>query len=170
MILPLVVICWNPAFNPRPFPQCSSCLSSEGLFLLFFFFIQDVKISSAPLLLLRIPSLKIKTSLRRETFEANLKSECELWHLMIKELWAGRKMADEHKVGLMFVCCSVEFFLSFLLVSTMPTRAWECFEEWTKEYVTSKHDYNSMSQCVVFIIYLSSFTMIYNILPLYSCI
>ncbi|XP_060798627.1 DENN domain-containing protein 3 isoform X2 [Neoarius graeffei] len=59
--------------------------------------IEDVKISSAPLLLLRIPSLKIKTSLRRETFEANLKSECELWHLMIKELWAGRKMADEHK-------------------------------------------------------------------------
>ncbi|XP_046690744.1 DENN domain-containing protein 3 isoform X1 [Silurus meridionalis] len=59
--------------------------------------IEEVKISSAPLLLLRIPSLKIKTNLRRETFEANLKSECDLWHLMIKELWAGRKMADEHK-------------------------------------------------------------------------
>ncbi|KAB5530741.1 hypothetical protein PHYPO_G00132890 [Pangasianodon hypophthalmus] len=59
--------------------------------------IEEVKISSAPLLLLKIPSLKIKTSLRRETFEANLKSECDLWHLMIKELWAGRKMADEHK-------------------------------------------------------------------------
>ncbi|XP_047006717.1 DENN domain-containing protein 3 isoform X1 [Ictalurus punctatus] len=59
--------------------------------------IEEVKISSAPLLLLRIPSLKIKTSLRRETFEANLKSECDLWHLMIKELWAGRKLADEHK-------------------------------------------------------------------------
>lgn len=64
-------------------------------------FIQEVKISSAPLLLLRIPSLKIKTSLRRETFEANLKSECDLWHLMIKELWAGRKLADEHKVWFM---------------------------------------------------------------------
>lgn len=62
-------------------------------------FIQEVKISSAPLLFLRIPTLKIKTSLRTETFEANLKSECDLWHLMIKELWAGRKMADEHKVG-----------------------------------------------------------------------
>ncbi|XP_060752878.1 DENN domain-containing protein 3 isoform X1 [Tachysurus vachellii] len=59
--------------------------------------IEEVKISSAPLLFLRIPSLKIKTSLRRETFEANLKSECDLWHLMIKELWAGRKIADEHK-------------------------------------------------------------------------
>ncbi|XP_062842289.1 DENN domain-containing protein 3 [Trichomycterus rosablanca] len=59
--------------------------------------IEEVKISSAPLLLLRIPSLKIKTSLRKESFEANLKSECDLWHLMIKEMWAGRKMADEHK-------------------------------------------------------------------------
>ncbi|XP_035381446.1 DENN domain-containing protein 3 isoform X3 [Electrophorus electricus] len=59
--------------------------------------IEEVKISSAPLLLMRIPSLKIKTRPRRETFEANLKTECELWHLMIKEMWAGRKMADEHK-------------------------------------------------------------------------
>ncbi|KAM9493641.1 DENN domain-containing protein 3 isoform 1-T1 [Clarias gariepinus] len=59
--------------------------------------IEEVKISSAPLLLLRIPSLKIKTRTRRETFEANLKSECDLWHLMIKELWAGKKMSDEHK-------------------------------------------------------------------------
>ncbi|KAK2887705.1 hypothetical protein Q8A67_015933 [Cirrhinus molitorella] len=59
--------------------------------------IEDVKISSAPFLLLRIPTLKIKTSLRKEMFEANLKSECDLWHLMIKEMWAGRKMADDHK-------------------------------------------------------------------------
>ncbi|XP_056597836.1 DENN domain-containing protein 3 isoform X1 [Triplophysa dalaica] len=59
--------------------------------------IEDVKLSSAAFLLLRIPSLKIKTSLRKETFEANLKSECDLWHMMIKEMWAGRKMADEHK-------------------------------------------------------------------------
>ncbi|XP_026145157.1 DENN domain-containing protein 3-like [Carassius auratus] len=59
--------------------------------------IEDVKISSTPFLLLRIPTLKITTSLRKETFEANLKSECDLWHLMIKEMWAGRKMADEHK-------------------------------------------------------------------------
>uniref|UniRef100_A0A8C2J3P0 DENN domain-containing protein 3 n=1 Tax=Cyprinus carpio TaxID=7962 RepID=A0A8C2J3P0_CYPCA len=59
--------------------------------------IEDVKISSAPFLLLRIPALKIKTSHRKETFEANLKSECDLWHLMIKEMWAGRKMADNHK-------------------------------------------------------------------------
>ncbi|XP_076865974.1 DENN domain-containing protein 3 isoform X2 [Brachyhypopomus gauderio] len=59
--------------------------------------IEEVKISSAPLLLMRIPSLKIKIRPGRETFEANLKSECDLWHLMIKEMWAGRRMADEHK-------------------------------------------------------------------------
>jgi hypothetical protein len=59
---------------------------------------QEVKISSAPFLLLRIPSLKIKTTLRKETFEVNLKSEVDLWHLMVKEMWAGRKMADDHKV------------------------------------------------------------------------
>ncbi|XP_026104739.1 DENN domain-containing protein 3-like isoform X2 [Carassius auratus] len=59
--------------------------------------IEDVKISSAPFLLLRIPTLKIKTSHRKETFEANLKSECDVWHLMIREMWAGRKMADNHK-------------------------------------------------------------------------
>ncbi|XP_041933016.1 DENN domain-containing protein 3 isoform X2 [Alosa sapidissima] len=59
--------------------------------------IEEVRISSAPFLLLRIPSLKIKSSLRKETFEANLKSECDLWAIMIKEMWAGRKMADEHK-------------------------------------------------------------------------
>ncbi|KAG9355401.1 hypothetical protein JZ751_000239 [Albula glossodonta] len=59
--------------------------------------IEEVKISSVPFLLLRIPSLKIKSWRRKEMFEANLKSECDLWHLMIKEMWAGRKMADEHK-------------------------------------------------------------------------
>ncbi|KAJ8273365.1 hypothetical protein GJAV_G00100790 [Gymnothorax javanicus] len=59
--------------------------------------LEEVKISSAPFLLLRIPSLKIKSSLRKEIFEANLKSECDLWNLMIKEMWAGRKMADNHK-------------------------------------------------------------------------
>ncbi|XP_036411282.1 DENN domain-containing protein 3 isoform X1 [Megalops cyprinoides] len=59
--------------------------------------IEEVKISSAPFLLLRIPSLKIKSSLRKEMFEANLKSECDLWNLMVKEMWAGRKMADDHK-------------------------------------------------------------------------
>ncbi|KAJ8386818.1 hypothetical protein AAFF_G00166130 [Aldrovandia affinis] len=59
--------------------------------------IEEVKISSTSFLLLRIPSLKIKSSLRKELFEANLKSECDLWNLMIKEMWAGRKMADDHK-------------------------------------------------------------------------
>ncbi|MGH0151671.1 UNVERIFIED_CONTAM: hypothetical protein FKN15_042117 [Acipenser sinensis] len=59
--------------------------------------IEEVKISSAAFLLLRIPSLKIKTTLRKEMFEANLKSECDLWHLMVKEMWAGKKMSDDHK-------------------------------------------------------------------------
>ncbi|XP_051721391.1 DENN domain-containing protein 3 [Ctenopharyngodon idella] len=59
--------------------------------------IEEVKISIAPFLLLKVPSLKIKNSLRKEIFEANLKSESELWSLMIKEMWAGRMMADNHK-------------------------------------------------------------------------
>uniref|UniRef100_A0A8C9RNE3 DENN domain-containing protein 3 n=1 Tax=Scleropages formosus TaxID=113540 RepID=A0A8C9RNE3_SCLFO len=59
--------------------------------------IEEVKVSSAPFLLLRIPTLKIKRSSRKEIFEANLKSECDLWNLMVKEMWAGRKMADGHK-------------------------------------------------------------------------
>lgn len=64
-----------------------------------------MKISAAPFLLLRIPSLKIKNRLKKEIFEANLKSECELWNLMVKEMWAGRIMADNHKVQ---VACAVK--------------------------------------------------------------
>ncbi|XP_072317227.1 DENN domain-containing protein 3-like [Eucyclogobius newberryi] len=59
--------------------------------------IQEVKVSSAPFLLLRIPSLRIKCSSRPEMFEANLKTETELWNLIVKEMWTGRKMADHHK-------------------------------------------------------------------------
>ncbi|XP_067457716.1 DENN domain-containing protein 3-like [Thunnus thynnus] len=59
--------------------------------------IQEVKIASAPFLLVRIPSLRIQTSGRTEMFEANLKTETELWNLVVKEMWAGRKMADQHK-------------------------------------------------------------------------
>uniref|UniRef100_A0A3Q1EI06 DENN domain containing 3 n=1 Tax=Acanthochromis polyacanthus TaxID=80966 RepID=A0A3Q1EI06_9TELE len=59
--------------------------------------IQEVKVATAPFLLVRIPSLRIKTSGRPEAFEANLKTETELWNLMVKEMWAGRKMADQHK-------------------------------------------------------------------------
>uniref|UniRef100_I3JFA8 DENN domain containing 3 n=1 Tax=Oreochromis niloticus TaxID=8128 RepID=I3JFA8_ORENI len=59
--------------------------------------IQEVKITSVPFLLVRIPSLRIQTSSRPEAFEANLKTETELWNLVIKEMWAGRKMADQHK-------------------------------------------------------------------------
>uniref|UniRef100_A0A671U674 DENN domain containing 3 n=1 Tax=Sparus aurata TaxID=8175 RepID=A0A671U674_SPAAU len=59
--------------------------------------IQEVKIASAPFLLVRIPSLRIRTSGRPEVFEANLKTETELWNLVVKEMWAGRRMADQHK-------------------------------------------------------------------------
>ncbi|CAJ1062158.1 DENN domain-containing protein 3-like isoform X1 [Xyrichtys novacula] len=59
--------------------------------------IQEVKISTAPVLLSRVPSLRIQTSSRPKVFEANLKMEAELWNLVVKEMWAGRKMADQHK-------------------------------------------------------------------------
>ncbi|TNN45360.1 DENN domain-containing protein 3 [Liparis tanakae] len=59
--------------------------------------LEEVKVSSAPFLLLRIPSLKLRVQGRKETFEANLKTETELWNLMVKEMWAGRNMADQHK-------------------------------------------------------------------------
>ncbi|XP_015225370.1 PREDICTED: DENN domain-containing protein 3-like [Cyprinodon variegatus] len=59
--------------------------------------IQEVKIATAPFLLVRIPSLRIRTSSRPELFEANLKMETELWYLIITEMWAGRKMADQDK-------------------------------------------------------------------------
>ncbi|XP_056438275.1 DENN domain-containing protein 3 isoform X1 [Gadus chalcogrammus] len=59
--------------------------------------IEDVKVSSAPLMLLRIPSLKLRVRGRKDAFEANLKTEAELWNLMVKEMRAGRSMADLHK-------------------------------------------------------------------------
>ncbi|XP_067355518.1 DENN domain-containing protein 3 isoform X2 [Channa argus] len=59
--------------------------------------LEEVKVSSAPFLLLRIPSLKLRVRGRKEAFEANLKTETELWNLMVKEMWAGRCMADQHK-------------------------------------------------------------------------
>ncbi|XP_014860230.1 PREDICTED: DENN domain-containing protein 3-like [Poecilia mexicana] len=59
--------------------------------------IQEVKMASAPFLLVRILSLRIKTFSRPELFEANLKTETGLWNLIIKEMWAGRKMGDQDK-------------------------------------------------------------------------
>lgn len=60
--------------------------------------LKEVKVSSAPFLVLRIPSLKLRVHGRKEAFEANLKTETDLWNLMVKEMWAGRNMADQHKV------------------------------------------------------------------------
>uniref|UniRef100_A0A3P9ME30 DENN/MADD domain containing 3a n=1 Tax=Oryzias latipes TaxID=8090 RepID=A0A3P9ME30_ORYLA len=59
--------------------------------------LEEVKVSSSPFLLLKIPSLKLRVKGKREPFEANLKAETELWNLMIKEMWAGRFIADQHK-------------------------------------------------------------------------
>ncbi|KAJ7419226.1 DENN domain containing 3 [Willisornis vidua] len=59
--------------------------------------IEDVKSTTVAFLLLRIPTLRIKTLSKKEVFEANLKTECDLWYLIVKEMWAGKKMADDHK-------------------------------------------------------------------------
>ncbi|EHB17990.1 DENN domain-containing protein 3 [Heterocephalus glaber] len=59
--------------------------------------IEEVRSTTVAFLLLRIPTLKIKMTSKKEVFEANLKSECDLWHLMVKEMWAGKKLADDHK-------------------------------------------------------------------------
>ncbi|NWU94200.1 DEND3 protein, partial [Upupa epops] len=59
--------------------------------------IEDIKNTTVAFLLLRIPTLRIKTLSKKEVFEANLKSECDLWYLIVKEMWAGKKMADDHK-------------------------------------------------------------------------
>ncbi|NWV62149.1 DEND3 protein, partial [Malurus elegans] len=59
--------------------------------------IEDVKSTTVAFLLLRIPTLRIKTVSQKEVFEANLKTECDLWYLIVKEMWAGKKMAYDHK-------------------------------------------------------------------------
>lgn len=69
------------------------CLSSHAVLVP-----QEVRTTTVAFLLLKIPTLKIKTVAKKEVFEANLKSECDLWDLMVKEMWAGKKLADDHKV------------------------------------------------------------------------
>ncbi|XP_078209161.1 DENN domain-containing protein 3 isoform X7 [Callithrix jacchus] len=59
--------------------------------------IEEVRSTTTAFLLRRIPTLKIKGASKKEVFEANLKTECDLWHLMVKEMWAGKKLADDHK-------------------------------------------------------------------------
>lgn len=80
--------------NPSTGPACvvSERTRSTSVSL------QEVKLASAPFLLVRTASLHIQTSSMTKVFEANLKTETELWHLAVKEMWAGRKMADQHKV------------------------------------------------------------------------
>ncbi|KAG8134010.1 hypothetical protein E2320_011752 [Naja naja] len=57
----------------------------------------EVRNTTVTFLLLKIPTLKIRVKYKKDVFEANLKSECDLWHLMVKEMCAGKKMADDHK-------------------------------------------------------------------------
>ncbi|XP_037354764.1 DENN domain-containing protein 3 isoform X2 [Talpa occidentalis] len=59
--------------------------------------IEEVRSTTVAFLVLRIPTLKIKTAARKDAFEANLKTECDLWCLMVKEMWAGKQLADGHK-------------------------------------------------------------------------
>uniref|UniRef100_G1QLP1 DENN domain-containing protein 3 n=1 Tax=Nomascus leucogenys TaxID=61853 RepID=G1QLP1_NOMLE len=59
--------------------------------------IEEVKSTTTAFLLRRIPTLKIRVASKKEVFEANLKTECDFWHLMVKEMWAGKKLADDHK-------------------------------------------------------------------------
>ncbi|KFO80092.1 DENN domain-containing protein 3, partial [Cuculus canorus] len=58
---------------------------------------RDIESTTVAFLLLRIPTLRIKMLSKKEVFEANLKNECDLWYLIVKEMWAGKKMADDHK-------------------------------------------------------------------------
>ncbi|XP_072805905.1 DENN domain-containing protein 3 isoform X2 [Vicugna pacos] len=59
--------------------------------------IAEVRSTTVAFLLLRIPTLKVKMVSKKEVFEANLKNECDLWHLMVKEMCAGKRLADEYK-------------------------------------------------------------------------
>ncbi|XP_012503610.1 PREDICTED: DENN domain-containing protein 3 isoform X1 [Propithecus coquereli] len=59
--------------------------------------IEEVKRTTVTFLLRRIPTLKIKMVSKKEVFEVNLKTECDLWYLMVKEMWAGKKLADDYK-------------------------------------------------------------------------
>lgn len=48
--------------------------------------------------MLRIFILKIKMVFKKEVFEVNFKTECDLWYLMVKEMWVGKKLVDDYKV------------------------------------------------------------------------
>uniref|UniRef100_UPI00398EDBFB DENN domain-containing protein 3 isoform X3 n=1 Tax=Pristiophorus japonicus TaxID=55135 RepID=UPI00398EDBFB len=58
--------------------------------------IQELENISVMFFPLRIPALKIKSTLK-EPFVGNLKNERDLWQLIVKEMWAGKTMADKHK-------------------------------------------------------------------------
>lgn len=87
--------CSVSAFSPRDSALGHHCTYPPLLSL----HAQEVKSTIVTFLVLRIPMLKIKMASKKEVFEANLKTECDLWHLMVKEMWAGKQLADAHKVG-----------------------------------------------------------------------
>ncbi|KAM5280988.1 DENN domain-containing protein 3 isoform 1-T1 [Ctenodactylus gundi] len=83
--------------------------------------IEEVRSTTVAFLLLRIPTLKIKTVSKKEVFEANLKSECDLWHLMVKEMWAGKKLADDHKDPQYVQQALTNVLLMDAVVGTLPS-------------------------------------------------
>lgn len=95
---------WGPclghcAFRPGLHSRAPACLRTWlDARLLLCLPLQDVRSTTTTFFLLKIPTLKIRMASRKEVFEANLKSECDLWHLLVKEMWAGKKLAEEHKV------------------------------------------------------------------------
>ncbi|XP_045857499.1 DENN domain-containing protein 3 isoform X3 [Meles meles] len=83
--------------------------------------IEEVRSTTVAFLLLRIPTLKIKTVSKKEAFEANLKTECDLWHLMVKEMWAGKKLADDHKDPQYIQQALTHVLLMDAVVGTLPS-------------------------------------------------
>ncbi|XP_032171800.1 DENN domain-containing protein 3 isoform X3 [Mustela erminea] len=83
--------------------------------------IEEVRSTTVAFLLLRIPTLKIKTVSKKEVFEANLKTECDLWHLMVKEMWAGKKLADDHKDPQYIQQALTHVLLMDAVVGTLPS-------------------------------------------------
>ncbi|XP_022358027.1 DENN domain-containing protein 3 isoform X2 [Enhydra lutris kenyoni] len=83
--------------------------------------IEEVRSTTVAFLLLRIPTLKIKMVSKKEVFEANLKTECDLWHLMVKEMWAGKKLADDHKDPQYIQQALTHVLLMDAVVGTLPS-------------------------------------------------
>ncbi|XP_069778417.1 DENN domain-containing protein 3 isoform X2 [Narcine bancroftii] len=87
-----------------------------------FRYILEVESISVMFFPLRIPALKIKTA-QKEPFVGNLKTERDLWHLIVKEMWAGRAMADTHKDPQYIQQALTNVLLMDAVVGCMQSRA-----------------------------------------------